>query len=154
MAPNIKKPKVNDDDQIMIDDPIDNPEWWKEKSSTPGLPSDLLASKRAAAEDAGVPSAVSAWATVDPAQLGETMEPYAVSNIVNGHWCGAAKRMNIIHPMDKNKHDIFSIPDTQVNELEPFIQSLRSVPKSGVHNPLKNNDRYVQYGEISRKVRK
>jgi len=29
---------------------------------------------------------------------------------------------------------------------------LRSVPKSGVHNPLKNNERYLQYGEISRQA--
>ena len=49
---------------------------------------------------------------------------------------------------------VCTIPDTQVNELEPFIASLKSVPKSGVHNPLKNNERYLQFGEISRKVRR
>ena len=49
---------------------------------------------------------------------------------------------------------VCTIPDTQANELEPFIASLKSVPKSGVHNPLKNNERYLQFGEISRKVRR
>jgi 1-pyrroline-5-carboxylate dehydrogenase len=39
-----------------------------------------------------------------------------------------------------------------VGELQPFVESLRGVPKSGVHNPLKNVERYVQFGEISRKV--
>lgn len=29
------------------------------------------------------------------------------------------------------------VPDTQVSELAPFVQSLRSVPKSGLHNPIK-----------------
>lgn len=27
---------------------------------------------------------------------------------------------------------------------------MKAVPKSGVHNPLKNNERYLQFGEISR----
>jgi len=111
-----------------------------------------MATKRAAAEKAGIPSSVSAWATVNPSKLGENSEPYSVSNVVNGKSSSAAKHMSIIHPLDKSKHDIFTIPDTQVNELEPFIQSLRKVPKTGVHNPLKNNDRYLKLGEISRKV--
>lgn len=151
MPPNIKKTKfATDEDQIMIDDPIDNPEWWKDHAHIPGTGRDTR--RAAAAEHAGIPSAVSAWATVNPDQLGE-QGPYAVSNIVNGQWCAnTASRMSIPNPMDKDKPDIFTIPDTQTNELEPFIQSLRAVPKSGVHNPLKNNDRYVKFGDISRKV--
>lgn len=152
MPPNLKKPTINDDQVMQLGDPMDSPLWWQEHSHTPGLAPALLASKRAAAENAGVPSAVSSWATVDPAQLGEGMEPYAVSNIVNGQWTQTEQRMSIINPLDKSKQDIFSIPDTQVKELQPFIQSLRRVPKSGVHNPLKNNDRYIKFGEISRKV--
>jgi hypothetical protein len=150
MSPNIKD-DVAAADQIMIDDPIDNPEWWKEKVVHPG--SRMAHDKREAAEQAGVPSAVAAWATVDPSQLGETEQPYAVSNLVNGRWTSAvATRMNIPNPMNKNKPDLFSIPDTHANELGPFYESLRAVPKTGLHNPLKNNHRYVQYGEISRKV--
>ena len=61
--------------------------------------------------------------------------------------------MKIIHPLDRDAHPIFTIPDTQENEIQPFIDSLRKVPKSGLHNPLKNPERYVKYGEISRKVR-
>jgi len=55
--------------------------------------------------------------------------------------------------MDKDAPPVCTIPDTQINELQPYIASLKSVPKSGVHNPLKNNERYLQFGEISRKVR-
>jgi len=61
--------------------------------------------------------------------------------------------MTIPNPMDKDAPPVCTIPDTQINELQPFIASLKSVPKSGVHNPLKNNERYLQFGEISRKVR-
>lgn len=32
------------------------------------------------------------------------------------------------------------------------MDSLKSVPKSGVHNPYKKPERYVMYGEISSKV--
>jgi 1-pyrroline-5-carboxylate dehydrogenase len=61
--------------------------------------------------------------------------------------------MEIIHPFDKDSKPIFQVADTQSDELEMFKASLRKVPKSGVHNPLKRPERYVQYGEISRKVR-
>jgi 1-pyrroline-5-carboxylate dehydrogenase len=85
--------------------------------------------------------------------MGTTAEPYAVSNLVDGTWTKAGATMTIPHPMDKDAHPIFTIPDTTVGELGPFLESLRKVPKSGRHNPLKNPERYVQYGEISRKVR-
>lgn len=94
-----------------------------------------------------------AWATVDPATMGVDAEPYAVSNLVGGKWTTAKNTMTIPHPLDKNAKPIFTIPDTQVNELGPFLESLRKVSKSGVHNPLKNPERYVQYGDICRKVR-
>jgi len=42
-------------------------------------------------------------------------------------------------------------PDTQMDEIEPFIESLASVPKTGLHNPWKNKERYLMLGEVSRK---
>jgi 1-pyrroline-5-carboxylate dehydrogenase len=33
------------------------------------------------------------------------------------------------------------IPNTGPQDAQPFIDSLKSVPKSGVHNPLKNPER-------------
>ena len=141
MAPNIQAPSIHDDEVIMeYDDPINNPEWWKDHCHTPGEKAAVL-DRLAAAEQAGVPSAVAAWATVDPTRLGEDTTPYGVSNIVNGQWAASKARMSIPNPMDKNKPDVFSIPDTAVDELEPFHQSLRAVPKTGLHNPLKNNHR-------------
>ena len=93
------------------------------------------------------------WATIDPEMLGVASSPYHLSNLVGGAWQKVSKaRMEIPHPMDKDAPAIFSIPDTQIDELAPFIASLEKVPKSGVHNPLKHNDRYVHLGEVSRKV--
>jgi hypothetical protein len=78
------------------------------------------------------------WATAYPELMGTTPEPYAVSNLVGGKWVKANSEMLIPHPLDKNKHPIFSVPDTDISELAPFFESLRKVTKSGVHNPLKN----------------
>lgn len=42
--------------------------------------------------------------------------------------------------------------DTKSDEIEPFIQSLRAVPKSGLHNPLKNVERYNMLGLVTHKA--
>ena len=93
------------------------------------------------------------WATVDPATLGTNPEPYAVSNIVNGSWSTSEKRLVIPNPMDKYAPPVCAVPDTQGHELGSFVTSLKSVPKSGMHNPMKNVERYLKFGEISRKVK-
>jgi 1-pyrroline-5-carboxylate dehydrogenase len=97
-------------------------------------------------------SSVPSWATYDPKELGTSATPYAVSNFVDGKWAKAKTSMDIPHPTDRDSYPIFTVPDTQADEIEPFLESLRKVSKSGKHNPLKNNDRYVKYGEITRKV--
>jgi len=97
-------------------------------------------------------SSIPSWATYDPKTAGSTPETYAVQNLCDGNWTKAKSTMEIIHPLDKDAHPIFTIPDTQADEIQPFVDSLRKVSKSGVHNPLKNPHRYVEYGEISRKA--
>ena len=45
-------------------------------------------------------------------------------------------------PDPLNSEPFTHVPDTQGDaELQPFIYSRRSVPKSGLHNPLKNPER-------------
>ena len=99
---------------------------------------------------------VPAWATADPRAMGAgDTTPYAVKNLVGGNWAtegSTAETISIPHPLDAGAPPIFTIPNTRVSELGPFFESLRKVGKSGLHNPLKNPERYVQYGEISRKV--
>lgn len=96
------------------------------------------------------------WATLDPSSLGIDNEPYAVRNMVDGNWIDASTNksssMAIPNPLDKRGPAVCTVPDTSVDELGPFVESLRSVPKSGMHNPMKNVERYLQYGEISRKA--
>lgn len=42
-----------------------------------------------------------------------------------------------------NGDEFLHCPDTQPDELEPFVKAMRAVPKSGLHNPLKNPDKYA-----------
>ena len=71
-------------------------------------------------------------------------------NHVNGNWVVTKKRATLIGPM--NGMEIISYPNTQSDELEPFLESLRSCPKSGLHNPFKNVERYLMLGEVSFKA--
>jgi 1-pyrroline-5-carboxylate dehydrogenase len=50
-----------------------------------------------------------------------------------------------------NGKPMVSYPDTQLSEIDPFVQSLLDTPKHGLHNPFKNKERYLMLGEVSRK---
>jgi len=95
------------------------------------------------------------WATVDPASMASQTEPHKVCNLVNGQWqtdCPSGGRMSVPDPMNKHNPAIFTIPDTKVDDLKPFVDSMKACSKTGLHNPLKNPERYLMYGDISRKV--
>lgn len=148
------------DDPSSFNTPMENVTWWKDTSHPPSPPHSPRAVMQHSANAGQGPTMPTmnlspmSWATVDVEKLGEDANHvYPIRNIVGGKWHTAANTMKIPHPLDKGKAAIFSIPDTQVDELGPFLESLRKVPKSGMHNPLKNPDRYLKYGEISRKVR-
>lgn len=101
-------------------------------------------------------STIPSWATVDPQSLGSDPNPHNVLNIVAGKWQSQDKikgKIYIPNPMDEDAPHLCTVPDTSIGELGPFIKSMESVSKSGVHNPLKNVERYLMYGDISRKVR-
>jgi len=49
-----------------------------------------------------------------------------------------------------NGDKIIQCPDTKSDEdLKLFRDSLRACPRSGLHNPLKNPERYAKYGDVS-----
>lgn len=51
-----------------------------------------------------------------------------------------------------NGEKFLRIPATAGEELEEFVQNARNIPKSGLHNPYKNPDRYQLYGDINFKI--
>lgn len=93
---------------------------------------------------------IGSWATVDVDKWSGA-HPAKAQNLVGGRWVDTASSLTIPDPL--NGEPYTKIPDTQgQSELQPFINSLKSVPKSGLHNPLKNPERYVLYGEVCAKV--
>jgi len=69
---------------------------------------------------------------------------------VGGEWVGSAEYQTLPDPM---KGDAFmQVPLTSVEELKPFVESLQSVPKTGLHNPWKHPERYVELGHVSNKA--
>lgn len=47
-------------------------------------------------------------------------------------------------PDPMNGEPFIKVPNTAPDEAEPFVQSLKAVPKSGLHNPLKAPERCDQ----------
>ena len=79
-----------------------------------------------------------------------TPENCRLSNLVNGVWLGTQDYEDLIDPMNGNV--IGKVPLTMKDESKPFIDSLQSVPKYGLHNPLFNPERYLLYGKVSLKA--
>jgi 1-pyrroline-5-carboxylate dehydrogenase len=65
-------------------------------------------------------------------------------NLVQGEWVGTESYKALVDPM--TGAPMISLPDTSVDEIDPFVESLRAVPKHGLHNPLKNKERYLMLG--------
>ena len=55
----------------------------------------------------------------------------------------------VVDPM--NGEAFVLVPDTQADEIGPFVQRLRECPRSGLHNPLKNVERYNMLGDVMAK---
>ncbi|XP_020250917.1 probable aldehyde dehydrogenase, partial [Asparagus officinalis] len=45
-----------------------------------------------------------------------------------------------------------NVAEVQEAEIKPFVESLSSCPKHGLHNPLRSPERYLMFGEISAKA--
>lgn len=76
--------------------------------------------------------------------------PQDIFNRLDGKWVKTAKSTVIPDPM--NGKPMVSMPQTAPEELDPFLDGMRRTPKSGLHNPLKNPERYRLYGDISFKL--
>lgn len=87
------------------------------------------------------------FATIDPANLSPQNKGM---NLVNGEWTGVEKYFELVDPLTGKP--MISIPETSMQEAEVFAESLKSVPKSGLHNPFRNKDRYLMLGAVCRKT--
>jgi len=88
-----------------------------------------------------------AFATIDPNNMNGSDKGW---NLVDGKWVGTQSYKDLPDPMTGKP--LHKYPDTTVDEIQPFIDSMRAVPKSGLHNPFKNKERYLMLSEVNRKV--
>jgi len=88
---------------------------------------------------------LSKFATVDPFNGMNEENPGKCQNLVSGQWRDAANYFDNV-PDPINGESFIQIPNTQ--NVDDFIQNLASCPKSGLHNPLKNVERYVMLGNV------
>ncbi len=89
------------------------------------------------------------FATVDPFDGMTADNPGIVRNLVGGEWQTVAKtRDDIPDPLDGGR--FLDVPDTE--DIAPFITGLDRCPKTGLHNPLKNTERYVHLGRVCAKA--
>ncbi|MDH4048796.1 MAG: aldehyde dehydrogenase family protein [Gammaproteobacteria bacterium] len=90
-------------------------------------------------------SQVPDFATVDPWNGMTAAKPGLVQNLAGGQWSsGGAWRDDIPDPLHGGA--FLKVPDT--TDHAPFIAGLASCPKSGLHNPHRNPDRYVMLGQV------
>jgi 1-pyrroline-5-carboxylate dehydrogenase len=88
---------------------------------------------------------ISAFATVDPFDGMTAEHPGDVRNLVAGQWASDTNiRTDIVDPMSGAR--FLNVPDTQ--DFKPFLKGIRSCPKTGLHNPHKNTERYVNLGKV------
>ena len=86
-----------------------------------------------------------AFATIDPFEGMNASTPGVAQNLVGGEWLsGTEFRDDLVDPL--NGGAFVKVPDT--TDIAPFLEGLASCPKSGLHNPLKNTDRYVHLGRV------
>lgn len=90
-----------------------------------------------------------AWATLNPETVSGS-NPAKLQNLCSGEWVGTASYVDIPDPL--NGEAFIQMPDTRGSEIDAFVTSAESCPKTGLHNPLKNPERYIMYGEIFHKV--
>lgn len=88
-----------------------------------------------------------AFATVDPQNLNENTQCF---NLVKGEWTNNSENKFIVDPMNGKR--MYKYPDVVGNEIDPFVSSLSGVPKTGLHNPFRNKERYLMLGEVNRRL--
>ena len=85
------------------------------------------------------------FATVDPFNGMTADSPGRGQNLCAGQWQDApVVRDDIVDPL--NGGLFLEIPDT--TDLDAFASGLAGCPKTGLHNPYKNTERYVHLGQV------
>lgn len=88
-------------------------------------------------------------ATVEAEEISGA-RPAEVLNLVQGKWSGSSNWNTIVDPL--NGEPFIKVAEVDEAGVQPFVESLTSCPKHGLHNPFKAPERYLMYGDISAKA--
>ena len=97
------------------------------------------------------------WRTVDPEKM-SSEHPAICENLCNGEF---VKKMGVMNEyqgcvdpmMDDSRGGFLLVPRTSSAELEMFVKAMdENVSKSGLHNPFKNVERYLKYGDVTMRL--
>lgn len=88
-------------------------------------------------------------ATVEAEEISGA-RPAEVLNLVHGKWVGSSNWNTIVDPL--NGEPFIKVAEVDETGVQPFVESLSSCPKHGLHNPFKAPERYLMYGDISAKA--
>ena len=88
-------------------------------------------------------SSLPKWATVDPHTL-SAKNPHTMCNILDGKLVSSAKNTPIVDPLHGG--NFINSPLPEKADLDAFVASQKKIPSYGLHNPIRNVSRYMQYG--------
>ncbi|KAE8124070.1 hypothetical protein FH972_018980 [Carpinus fangiana] len=89
------------------------------------------------------------FATVDVEEISGS-QPAEVHNLVQGKWKGSSSWNTLLDPL--NGEPFIKVAEVDETGIRPFIESLSKCPKHGLHNPFKEPERYLLFGDISAKA--
>ncbi|XP_043805985.1 probable aldehyde dehydrogenase isoform X1 [Manihot esculenta] len=89
------------------------------------------------------------FATVEVEEISGS-QPAEVQNLVQGRWTGSSSWNTIVDPL--NGEPFIKIAEVDETGIQPYVESLSTCPKHGLHNPFKSPERYLLYGDISAKA--
>lgn len=89
------------------------------------------------------------WATCDPRTISGST-PAKVQNLVGGVWTDSSRTISFPDPL--SGEPFVSVSDTTLTEAQAYHESILKCPRSGLHNPLKNVERFLLYGRVCTKM--
>ena len=87
------------------------------------------------------------WATVNPSTM-SSKNMGLLSNLINGQWHTSYNFNQVIDPLNGEK--IINYP--VIDDINLYKKSMQKCSYSGMHNPIKNTERYLMYGQVTAKA--
>ncbi|XP_031487377.1 probable aldehyde dehydrogenase isoform X2 [Nymphaea colorata] len=76
--------------------------------------------------------------------------PNLLKYLIWGKWHSTSSHNTILDPL--NGEPFIKVSDVDETGIKPFVESLSKCPKYGLHNPLRSQERYLLFGDISAKA--